>query len=125
MNPQPTPADRSEPNYDDQHQDVFVDSGRGQRPWRIHTGPFPLIVPRTTDQMWLWRITNDDHYTAVVVRLAQDVLAPPEELSKAVADAVTTRGHSAIKAAMAWAEPPREITFDDPVGKPTYWGGHP
>jgi hypothetical protein len=110
--------------FDDEAEDLFIPGSRG-REWRIHTGPFPLIIPGQKEQLWLWRITNEEHYTAVVVRLAADVLLPEGELSARVADAVATRGQSAVQACLRWSEPPREIFFADPVGKPRYWAGRP
>ena len=110
---------------DERGEDVSGARNEGALPWSVHTGPFPLIVGGRVDQLWLWRITNDEHFTAVVVVLTDAVLIPEDDLSSTVADAVATRGQSAVKACLNWSEPPREITFSDPVGRPTYWGGHP
>ena len=105
-------------------QDLLLPESEGNA-WRIHTGPFPLIVVGRREQLWLWRMTNDDHFTAIVVRLTEDVLLPEGQLAASVADAVTSRGQSAVQACLGWKEPPREITFGDPVGRPVYWGGRP
>jgi hypothetical protein len=92
--------------------------------WRIHTGPFPFIVPDHNGELWLWRITDGRHFTSVTVNISSKVrLAARESLSPEVKAAVDTRGKSALEACLRWNEPPREISLGLPSLPPTYWGG--
>lgn len=92
--------------------------------WRIHTGPFPFVAPPFDGEIWLWRITDGEHFTAVTVKFGRRVCeAEAESLVEPARSAVLLRGRSAIAACLGWPEPPREIAFDDPGSGPTYWGG--
>ena len=92
--------------------------------WRIHTGPFPFIVPRGHGEAWLWRITDGIHFTSSTVVLHDEALrVPRKERTPEVQRAVDTRGRSVVEAALRWAEPPRQITFLSPLQEPEYWGG--
>jgi hypothetical protein len=92
--------------------------------WRIHTGPFPFIVPLGHGEAWLWRITDGLHFTSSTVVLHDEALrVPRKERTPEVQRAVDTRGRSAVEAALRWAEPPRQITFLSPLQEPEYWGG--
>jgi hypothetical protein len=92
--------------------------------WRIHTGPFPFIVPNHTGELWLWRITDGRHFTSVTVNISSTVrLADRESLTPEVKAALDTRGKSAVEACLRWSEPPREISLGLPSRPPTYWGG--
>jgi hypothetical protein len=92
--------------------------------WRIHTGPFPLAAPDFEGVLWLWRITDGDHFTAVVVKLSAGVAgADRVELTDRAWAAVMTRGRSAVEGSFGWEEPPREICFDSTTDGPAFWGG--
>jgi hypothetical protein len=92
----------------------------------VHTGPFPIVAPQYEGQVWLWRIANASHFTAVIVKLGRAVLeGEPEALAGRVREAVRSRGRAELDRCLRWAEPPREIIFEDPVAEPDYWGGRP
>ena len=92
--------------------------------WRIHTGPFPFIVREFEGDLWLWRITDGEHHTSVIVTLADAVTAEARDhLPPTTRKAVETRGESAVKDCLSWTEPPREISFRTPADEPHYWGG--
>lgn len=92
--------------------------------WRIHTGPFPFIVPDHNGELWLWRITDGHHFTSVTVNISSKVrLAARDSLAPDVKAAVDTRGKSAVEECLRWSEPPREISLGLPSRPPTYWGG--
>ena len=91
--------------------------------WRIHTGPFPFMVHDLDAELWLWRITDGRHYTAVVVRLASGNQSGHDRDASERASAVATRGRSAVMRCLSWHEPPREILFLDGAEAPSYWGG--
>ena len=92
--------------------------------WRIHTGPFPFIVPDHNGELWLWRITDGRHFTSVTVNISSKVRsAALESLAPEIAAAIDTRGKSAVEACLGWSEPPREISLPLPSRPPTYWGG--
>jgi hypothetical protein len=94
--------------------------------WTIHTGPFPIVAPGYDGSIWLWRLTNTAHFTAVVIKFARAVVeAEADSLSPDVALARSSRGRSAIQETLAWHEPPREIEFAEPSGGPTLWSGVP
>jgi hypothetical protein len=92
--------------------------------WRIHTGPFPFIVPLGHGEAWLWRITDGIHFTSTTVVLHDEAhRVPRKEMTPGAQRAVDTRGRSAVEAALWWLEPPRQITFLSPLREPEYWGG--
>jgi hypothetical protein len=113
---------------DDRGTSLGADRGAPTRrevhEWRIHTGPFPFIVPLGHGEAWLWRITDGVHFTSSTVVFHEGALrVPREERTPGVQRAVDTRGHSAVEASLRWAEPPRQITFFSPLEEPEYWGG--
>jgi hypothetical protein len=92
----------------------------------VHTGPFPVVAPRYEGQVWLWRIANASHFTAVIVKFGDSVLERDLDLLAARArEAVRTRGRTELDRCLRWDEPPREIVFEDPDADPEYWGGRP
>jgi hypothetical protein len=92
--------------------------------WRIHTGPFPFIVPDHNGELWLWRITDGQHFTSVTVNISFKVRrAARESLDSEIRVAVDTRGKSAVERCLGWIEPPREISLHLPSRPPVYWGG--
>jgi hypothetical protein len=92
--------------------------------WRIHTGPFPFIVPDHNGELWLWRITDGRHFTSVTVNITSIVRhATRESLAPEIQVAVDTRGKSAVEMCLGWIEPPREISLRFPMRPPVYWGG--
>jgi hypothetical protein len=99
-------------------------AGRALVNWRIHTGPFPFIVPNHNGELWLWRITDGRHFTSVTVNINSMVRrASHESLAPEIQMAVDTRGKSAVERCMGWSEPPREISIRHPSRPPAYWGG--
>ena len=93
--------------------------------WAVHTGPFPIVAPRYDGEIWLWRITDATHYTAVTVKFARAIgEADPERIPERVREAHRTRGRVELERCLRWHEPPREIAFEDLDGEPCYWGGH-
>jgi hypothetical protein len=92
--------------------------------WRIHTGPFPFIVPDYNGELWLWRITDGRHFTSVTVNISSKVRrATRESLAPEIKVALDTRGRSAVEICLGWSEPPREISLRLPSRPPVYWGG--
>jgi hypothetical protein len=92
--------------------------------WRIHTGPFPFVVPGHDGDLWLWRITDGLHFTSVTVNISGGLRrADRGRLSDHVREAIETRGSSAVSKCLDWSEPPREITFQEGKSFPGYWGG--
>lgn len=94
--------------------------------WTIHTGPFPFIAPQHDGEMWLWRITDGSHFTAVVVKFSAALLATDATgLGDDVAEVRRTRGRREVERCLRWQEPPREIAFEEAGEPPRYWGGIP
>ena len=92
--------------------------------WRIHTGPFPFVVPDHDGELWLWRITDGRHFTSVTVNISFKVSrATRASLSPEIKAALDTRGKRAVETCLGWIEPPREISFRHPSWPPVYWGG--
>jgi hypothetical protein len=95
-----------------------------RRRWRIHTGPFPYVSPDVDGEMWLWRVTDDRHFTSITVRIGRPVLDAGEgSLDVATRRCLVSRGQAAVEACLTWREPPREICFDLPTAGPVYWRG--
>jgi hypothetical protein len=92
--------------------------------WTIHTGPFPVAAHYEGD-IWLWRITDGEHYTAVVVKIGASVRdASADTLPVETRAAIATRGRVEIERCLRWHEPPREITLEGIDAGVSYWGGH-
>ena len=92
--------------------------------WLVHTGPFPVVAPTYDGEIWLWRITNSIHFTAVFVKFAREVGdADQDALAPRVRDARSSRGRAEVERCLRWAEPPREIEFTHPSAEPSFWGG--
>ena len=92
--------------------------------WTIHTGPFPVSATTFDGDVWLWRITDGVHYTAVIVKVATAVRdADPTALSPQMRNAVATRGRTEVERTLRWYEPPREIACEEPTGASSYWAG--
>lgn len=92
--------------------------------WKINVGPLPVVVRHQADQdeEWAWRVSNRDHITVVIVRIARDVLEA-EKRGPMVDDVIDSKGWAAVKGVMHWGRPPREIRYADAFSGPTYWGG--
>lgn len=90
--------------------------------WTIHTGPFPIIAPSYDGEVWLWRISDGEHYSAVVVKF-DSAISRASELSAAVRETLRTRGRLDVERCLRWYEPPREISYARVDGTPEYWGG--
>jgi hypothetical protein len=97
---------------------------QGAVAWTIHTGPFPYVAPPFDGEIWLWRITNGEHHTAVTVKFSRSVCeSDASTLDEPLRSARLMRGRTAVVSCFNWLEPPREIAFHDPDGPPTFWGG--
>ena len=94
------------------------------RRWQIHTGPFPFVSADVDGTMWLWRITDGHHFTAVTVHFSLGVLEVKRaSLNASTQRALETRGGAAVEACLPWREPPCEIRFERPGNEPSYWSG--
>ena len=92
--------------------------------WQLKLGPSERTWGSYDGTVWEWRVDLDDLSKTVAVKISGTAIAtyPNGVLPQEAAEAIASRGKSAVDKTLTWSEPPDEIEFTTSTG-PVYSGG--